>query len=52
MELETEEEDSRRLIAQEQVKVKRWEQDRGKMAKSRAQNQDAQAPGTNGAKRL
>jgi circadian clock protein KaiC len=39
LELETEEEESRRLIAQEQMKVKQWEQDQGKMAKSRALNE-------------
>jgi circadian clock protein KaiC len=39
LELETEEEASRRLIAQEQMKLKKWEQDQGKMAKSRALNE-------------
>jgi len=43
LELETEEEESRRLIAQEQMKVKKWEQDQGKMAKSRALNQGTRA---------
>jgi circadian clock protein KaiC len=43
LELETEEEESRRLIAQEQMKVKKWEQDRGKMAKSRALNEGPRA---------
>jgi circadian clock protein KaiC len=36
LELETQEEESRRFIAQEQMKLKKWEQDQGKMAKSRA----------------
>jgi circadian clock protein KaiC len=39
LELETEEEESRRLIVQEQIKVKKWEQDQGNMAKSRAFNE-------------
>ena len=43
LELETEEEESRRLIAQEQMKVKKWEQDQGKMAKSRALNEGTRA---------
>jgi circadian clock protein KaiC len=43
LELETEEEASRRLIAQEQMKMKQWEQDQGKMAKSRALNEGARA---------
>jgi circadian clock protein KaiC len=36
LELETEEEDSRRLIVQKQMKLKKWEQDQLDMAKSRA----------------
>ena len=43
LELETEEEESRRLIAQEQMKVKKWEQDQDKMAKSRALNEGIRA---------
>jgi hypothetical protein len=43
LELETEEEESRRLIAQEQMKAKKWEQDQGKMAKSRALNEGIRA---------
>ena len=43
LELETEEEESRRLIAQEQMKLKKWEQDQGKMAKSRALNEGTRA---------
>ena len=39
LELETEEEESRRLIGQEQMKLKKWERDQGKMAKSRALNE-------------
>jgi circadian clock protein KaiC len=42
-ELETEEEESKRLIAQEQMKVKKWEQDQGNMAKSRALNEGPRA---------
>jgi circadian clock protein KaiC len=43
LDLETAEEESQRLIAQEQMKLKKWQQDRGKMAKSRALNQSARA---------
>ena len=43
LELETEEEESRRLIAQEQMKVKKWEQAQGNMAKSRALNEGIRA---------
>jgi circadian clock protein KaiC len=43
LELETEEEESRRLIAQEQMKLKKWEQDQGIMAKSRALNEGSRA---------
>ena len=35
LDLETEEQESRQLIAQEELKVVKWEQDRGEMAKSR-----------------
>jgi circadian clock protein KaiC len=38
LDLETEEQESRQLIAQEQLKVMKWEQDRGDMAKSRFGN--------------
>jgi circadian clock protein KaiC len=38
LELETEEAESKRLIAQEQMKLKKWAQDQGEMAKSRALN--------------
>jgi circadian clock protein KaiC len=43
LELETEVEESRRIIAQEQMKVKKWEQDQGKMAKSRALNEETRS---------
>jgi circadian clock protein KaiC len=43
LDLETEEEESRRLIALKQMKVKQWEQDQSQMAKSRALNQSARA---------
>lgn len=43
LELETEEVESRRLIAQEKLKVKKWEQDQGNMAKSRSLNEGNQA---------
>jgi circadian clock protein KaiC len=36
LELDTEEEESRRLVAQEQMKLKKWQRDQGDMAKSRA----------------
>ena len=49
LELETEEQESRQLIAQEQLKLKKWEQDRSKMAKSRAVNKGPRAG--NGKKR-
>jgi len=39
LELETEEEESKRLVGLEQMKFRKWEQDRGKMAKSRAMNE-------------
>ena len=38
LELETEEQESRQLIAQEELKLKKWEQDRGEMARSRSAN--------------
>ncbi|MBN1566408.1 MAG: circadian clock protein KaiC [Acidobacteria bacterium] len=43
LELETEEEESRRLIAQEQMKLKKWGESQSKMAKSRALNQGTRA---------
>ena len=36
LDLETEEQESRQLIAQEELKLKKWEQDRGEMARSRS----------------
>ncbi len=42
LDLETEEQESRQLIAQEELKLKKWEQDRGEMAKSRSANPAAQ----------
>ena len=36
LELETEEQESRQLIAQEELKLKKWEQDRSEMARSRS----------------
>jgi len=36
LELDTEEQESRRLVAQEQMKLKKWQRDQGDMAKSRA----------------
>jgi len=41
LELETEEEESRRIIAQEQMKLKKWREGQDKMAKSRALNEGA-----------
>ena len=38
LELEGEEQESRQLIAQEELKMKKWEQDQGAMARSRAVN--------------
>jgi len=38
LDLETEEQESQQLIAQEQLKVVKWEQDRGEMARSRFGN--------------
>jgi circadian clock protein KaiC len=38
LELETEEQESRQLIAQEELKLKKWEQDRSTMARSRSVN--------------
>jgi circadian clock protein KaiC len=46
LELETEEQESRHLIAQEELKLKKWEQDRGDMAKSRSA--DASPHSSNG----
>jgi len=42
LDLETEVQESRQLIAQEQLKVMKWEQDRGEMAKSRFANNGPQ----------
>jgi circadian clock protein KaiC len=50
LELETEEEESKRLIAQEQLKVKKWEQDQGKMARSRALNTGTRAGNAKGSR--
>jgi circadian clock protein KaiC len=50
LELETEEEESRRLIAREQMKVKKWEQDQAEMAVSRASNEDTRAGNANSAR--
>jgi len=38
LELETEEQESRQLLAQEELKVVKWEHDKGKMATSRFEN--------------
>jgi circadian clock protein KaiC len=46
LELETEEQESKRLIAQEQIKLKKWEQDQIEMAKSRALNEGTRAGNT------
>jgi circadian clock protein KaiC len=43
LDLETEEEESNRLIAQEQMKLKKWGEAQDKMAKSRALNEETQA---------
>ncbi len=43
LELETEEQESRQLIAQEELKLKKWEQDRGAMARSRSVNKGSRA---------
>jgi circadian clock protein KaiC len=42
LELETEEQESGQLIAQEELKINKWEQDRRDMARSRAVNNRAQ----------
>jgi circadian clock protein KaiC len=42
LDLETEEQESRQLIAQEQLKLKQWEQDRSDMARSRSVNAGSQ----------
>jgi circadian clock protein KaiC len=42
LDLETEEQESRQLMAQEQLKVMKWQQDRGEMAKSRFVNKGPQ----------
>ena len=43
LDLETEEEESNRLIAQEQMKLTKWGEAQDKMAKSRALNEETQA---------
>jgi len=43
LELETEEQESKRLIAQEQMKLKKWEQDQCEIAKSRSLNEGTRA---------
>jgi len=50
LELETQEEESRRFIAEEQMKLKKWQQDQGEMAKSRALDQGARAGNTKSAR--
>jgi circadian clock protein KaiC len=40
LDLETEEQESRQLIAQEELKLKQWEQDRSRMVRSRAASVD------------
>jgi circadian clock protein KaiC len=42
LDLESEVQESRQLIAQEELKVKKWEQDRSEMAKSRSASEDLQ----------
>jgi circadian clock protein KaiC len=42
LDLETEEQESRQLISQEQLKLMKWEQDRGEMARSRFVNKGPQ----------
>jgi circadian clock protein KaiC len=42
LDLESEEQESRQLIAQEELKLQKWEQDRGEMAKSRSAKASAQ----------
>jgi circadian clock protein KaiC len=42
LELETEEQESRQLIAQEELKLRTWEQDRSAMARSRSAKADSQ----------
>jgi circadian clock protein KaiC len=49
LELETEEQDSKRLIAQEQMKLTKWAQDQSEMAKSRALNEGTRAGNTKSA---
>jgi circadian clock protein KaiC len=50
LELETEEQESRQLMAQEELKVKKWEQDRRDMVTSRSINVLAEAANGKGAK--
>ena len=50
VDLETEEQESRQLIAQEELKLKKWEQDRSEMAKSRFVKKGLQEGGGRSAK--
>jgi circadian clock protein KaiC len=50
LELETEEQESRQLIAQEELKLKKWEQDRDKMTRSRSADAALPAGKTRGAR--
>jgi circadian clock protein KaiC len=50
LDLVTEEQESRQLIAQEELKLKKWELDRGEMARSRSANAGVQAGGGRNAK--
>jgi hypothetical protein len=55
LELETEEQESRQLIAQEEMKLKKWQQGRNEMARSRdaqagAQSNDGRSGKTEGRK--
>jgi circadian clock protein KaiC len=50
LDLETEEQESRQLIAQEELKVVKWEQDRGAMAKSRFVRKSSEEADGRGAK--
>jgi circadian clock protein KaiC len=49
LELETEEQESKRLIVQEQIKLKKWEEDQREMAKSRSLNEGTRAGNAKGA---
>jgi circadian clock protein KaiC len=48
LDLETEEQESRQLIAQEELKLKQWEQGRSDMARSRSVNAGSPAPKARG----